>query len=454
MEVLQHECGVAMVHCHNRQTNAVPMTMQLIEHQRHRGRQGAGIALGNLSVTKFAGDNAVNHLVNAVVAPSNVAMSHVRYATNGDNGLNAVHPFVSTDNQLALCGNFHFGNDNSNNDGKTVTEDIANALVDNNIERALTHVLINKPGGFVLAGITLHGQSFAIRDRYGIRPAYYISTDSLTAVASERFALTAVFPNAVVKELMPGHAIITSPNGSTVVTRVLPPAKPAECPFEIIYFSSGNDPEIAAKRQLLGRSLAKQIRPLIAGQEQKPILTYVPNTAVDAWKGLSKELGDSVISVDIIKKSTFKRTFINTTELRENEVQDVYKLSSEAHKYTGRTIIIIDDSIVRGTTFRNGNLLAQLSQLNPQQIIIASAAPPVLYPDYYGIDIPTQAELVAYKALTAKGDIDMSRMAKLLTPLNMTIPLTVVYQTVADLKHILGHQYGTWVFTGEYPDNP
>lgn len=454
MELLQHECGVALVHCLGQSpTNSVPLALRLATLQRHRGRQGAGMAISNLSVIKFAGDNATERLINADIEPSHIAMAHVRYATNGNSSLNAVHPFVSTNKQLALCGNFHFGKNNSNHDGQIITEEIANSLCKTDLEHALKQTLKDTNGGFVLAGITRKGYSFAARDKYGIRPAYYICTNGITAVASERYALEATFPNTDVTELIPGHALITAPDGTIKITRILPPAKPAKCPFEIIYFSSGKDAEIASKRQLLGRCLATNIKPLIAGTQQKPLLTYVPNTAIDAWKGLAQELGDSVIPTAIIKKNASQRTFINATHAREKELQSIFSLTHEAHKYKGHDIIIVDDSIVRGTTFRHGNLLTLLAQLNPAKIIIASAAPPVLFPDYYGIDIPTQAELVACKALAADQSVDASLVANLLTPPNLTIPLKVVYQTVTDLKNTLGSQYGTWVFTGKYPEN-
>ena len=217
-----------------------------------------------------------------------------------------------------------------------------------------------------------------------------------------------------------------------------------QCPFERIYFASAKDPDIAAARRALGRALAPAVMQAIAGEALAPVLTYVPNSAVLAWEGLAEALDDAVVLSSIISKLTRHRTFMHGAESRVSEVESAYSVEAEA---LNRAVIIVDDSIVRGTTFRRSTLLRQLQERGATRIIIVSSAPPILYPDHYGIDIPTREELIAARAAATGRTV-----AELLTPPDVTIPVTVIYQSIADLCRVLGPSYGTWVFTGTYPD--
>lgn len=452
MEVLQHECGVALVRTIGQsKRNCIADAKQLIRLQRHRGRQGAGIASANFAVTKFNGDGAIDKLLSAPISPSHIALGHVRYATNGNESIEAMHPFISSNGRLALCGNFHFGKCYDAADGRNITEKIAALLERYTLCEALNIALADTSGGFVLCGITADGQTFAIRDRHGIRPAYYSLTDNYVAIASERFALEQILPDANATELPAGHAIISGSDGNTNITRILTPGIPAACPFERIYFSSAADKEIADVRQRLGQSLAAQISELLGPTPRPTLLTYVPNSAYHAWQGLANALGNSVIAAAILEKTISGRTFITGPTERAGEVSNAYRLNANAFAFSGHDIIIVDDSIVRGTTFRDSNLLPLLGTLTPGRIIIASSAPPVLFADYYGIDIPNSDVLIATKATDGHKNVDASRVAELIHPSGFTTPLSVVYQSVEALKAVLGPGYGTWVFTGDYP---
>lgn len=446
MEKLPHECGVALVCLPGNDTDAVPGALAMLRDQRHRGRQGAGLAVpdaaGGFSVLKFDDDNSLDHLCDAACAlHGDMVLGHVRYATNGRGGTEAVHPFVSRNGRVALCGNFHFGRRYEAPDGQLVTERIAQALSEtDSLTDALRQTLAEAHGGFVLCGITADGCAFAVRDRHGIRPAWYVLRDGELRVASERFALH----DANARELPAGHALVRDSHGRVTMERLMAEAPLCQCPFERIYFASAKDPDIAAARRALGRALAPAVMQAIAGEALAPVLTYVPNSAVHAWEGLAEALDDAVVPSSIISKLTRHRTFMHGAESRVSEVESAYSVEAEA---LNRAVIIVDDSIVRGTTFRRSTLLRQLQERGATRIIIVSSAPPILYPDHYGIDIPTREELIAARAAATGRTV-----AELLTPPDVTIPVTVIYQSIADLCRVLGPSYGTWVFTGTYPD--
>lgn len=342
---------------------------------------------------------------------------------------------------MALCGNFHFGRRYEAPDGQLVTERIAQALSEtDSLTDALRQTLAEAHGGFVLCGITADGCAFAVRDRHGIRPAWYVLRDGELRVASERFALH----DANARELPAGHALVRDSHGRVTMERLMAEAPLCQCPFERIYFASAKDPDIAAARRALGRALAPAVMQAIAGEALAPVLTYVPNSAVHAWEGLAEALDDAVVPSSIISKLTRHRTFMHGAESRVSEVESAYSVEAEA---LNRAVIIVDDSIVRGTTFRRSTLLRQLQERGATRIIIVSSAPPILYPDHYGIDIPTREELIAARAAATGRTV-----AELLTPPDVTIPVTVIYQSIADLCRVLGPSYGTWVFTGTYPD--
>lgn len=441
---------------------AVPSVLQMLRSQRHRGRQGAGLAVltapssAGFSVLKFDGNDSLDRLCDSAMPlgqlcqalKGSTAIGHVRYATNGLAGTEAVHPFVSPDGQVALCGNFHFGCRYEAPDGNLITRKIAEALASTGShQEALRLTLADARGGFVLCGITADGSAFAVRDRHGIRPAWYALDERGLRVASERHALHAA--NAC--PLPPGHALIMDADGSLSLVRIMEPAPLCQCPFESIYFASAEDPDIAATRRNLGRALSTQVLQVIDGEELPPLITYVPHSAVHAWQGLADALGDSVIPADIISKTTRHRTFMHVADGRTDEVRQAYTIDvgkiNNCDGVKGRAVIIVDDSIVRGTTFRQSTLLSDFQALGASRIIIVSSAPPVLFPDFYGIDIPTRAELVAAQA----ADSGLS-VPCLITPQSVTIPVSVIYQTVTDLQRVLGPDFGTWVFTGNYPD--
>ena len=356
------------------------------------------------------------------------------------------------------------------------------------ILRALRIVLPKLDGAFTLCGMTGDGWSFAVRDARGIRPGWFHVSPRAVAVASERPAIQAAFdvPPEAVRELPPGEALLVSPAGEVRFERVLPPAEPRPCAFERIYFSRANDAGIHRERKALGAALAPALLEAVGGDLENTFFSYIPNSAQVAFHGLLEALwteglaeGRPVRFGQVAVKDAKFRTFIADAAARREIGKHVYDVTYGLVRPGVDTLVVLDDSIVRGTTMRDA-ILPMLDRLGPRRIVVASSAPPIRYPDCYGIDMSTLGELVAFRALenllgkNAEADLGAvlesaapnplsalyarfserehaAEIARMLTPPGMRAEVSVVYQTVADLRAACPDAPGDWYFTGDYP---
>ena len=502
MDRLEHECGVVLLVVKDTPAHRYSrIAMDMLIMQEHRGRQGAGMGMAyvdsstgtDFSVRKIARYDAVWQLQADITAhppvPANIYLGHVRYATSGNNSMpEHTHPLLcapANGPRLMLCGNFHLnGLEPGRFDGISITQRLCSFISkDEDLLNALSGALAEIDGGFVLCGVTGRGEAFAVRDSHGIRPAYYYEDDRCMAVASERMPLARAFNANVadIMELPPGHAL-TVTSGTVEITRILLPAAMQSCPFERIYFSGDSDPYIAQIRRNLGKDLAIALQHTVSLNPGNTIVTYVPRTAVRAWEGLLSAMPE-MSGLPLIEKTTLRRTFIGKPDVRAKEAETAYRLTDIDVIPVGRTIVVVDDSVVRGTTFAQ-SVSDLLSRLRPRRIIIASAAPQLRYPDCYGIDLGTLDELVAFRAaieileedgrtdiladvyeacLSSRTDnrvrriydeIDPARLcrhiARMLVP-QTTIEADAVFQSIAGMHHAMPAGVGDWCFTGDYP---
>ena len=392
------------------------------------------------------------------------------------------------------------------------------------ILRALRMVLPKLDGAFTLCGMTGDGWAFAVRDANGIRPGWYHASPRAVAVASERPAIQAALdcPTDAVRELPPGVALLVSPAGEVRFERVLEPAEPRPCVFERIYFSRANDADIHRERKALGAALAAPILRAVDFDLDRTFFSYIPNSAQVAFHGLLEALwteglaeGRPVRFGQVAVKDAKFRTFIADAAARREIGKHVYDVTYGLVRPGVDTLVVLDDSIVRGTTMREA-ILPMLDRLGPKRIVVASSAPPIRYPDCYGIDMSTLGELVAFRALVnllgdeaeaalhaalASAAPDSlaalyarfteaehaAEIARLLTPPGMRAQVSVVYQTVPALHAALSARgtpppaasnggeaaferaqsalgtpatptsnacearFGDWYFTGDYP---
>jgi len=381
---------------------------------------------------------------------------------------------------------------------------------------AIANALKNADGAWTLCGMTADGWAFATRDPHGIRPGWHYIDDDVVVVASERAAIQAAFdvPPEAVKELPPGEALVVSPEGkvefadlnhaehvervesnasdlhvSTCSTR-LNNLSVRHCSFERIYFSRANDADIHRERKALGAALVPRILESANAPMDRIFFSYIPNSARIAFHGLLEELFRRCFSTqsrvdniprfgEVAVKDAKFRTFIADAAARREFYKHVYDVTYGLVKKDD-TLVVLDDSIVRGNTMKNA-ILPMLDRLGPKRIVIASSAPPIRYPDCYGIDMSTLGELVAFRALVnllgdgandslhdalmgnAKNPLEAlyakfteeqhaEEIARLLTPPDIKAEVVVVYQTVDDLRRCLGGEnIGDWYFTGDYP---
>ena len=388
-----------------------------------------------------------------------------------------------------------------------------------NIAKILKKASKNWDGGYAMIGLLGHGDAFVLRDPAGIRPAYYYQDDEVVVVASERPAIQTVFniPFEKVKELDPGHAIIIKKSGTTNIEQILKPTEKKTCSFECIYLSRGNDKEIYKERKELGKLLFPKILKAIDGDIKKTVFSYIPNTAEISFYGMVEEaqnyinsekekqilaLGNNITPKELHKilevcpriekvaiKDTKLRTFITQDGSRDDLVGHIYDISYGSVKKDDK-LVVIDDSIVRGTTLKN-SILKILDRLNPKKIIVVSSAPQLRYPDCYGIDISKLEDLIAFEAalelykergsmhivdeiykkskaqITLK-DIDIinyvqdfykpfsadeisQMIGKLLSPKEIKTEVVIIYQTIDNLHKACPNNLGDWYFTGNYP---
>ncbi len=387
------------------------------------------------------------------------------------------------------------------------------------LNKILRRAAKNFDGGYAMAGMLGHGDAFVLRDPSGIRPAYYYKDDEIVVVASERPAIQTVFnvPFEEVKELDPGHAIIIKKDGSSAIQKILEPKERKACSFERIYFSRGSDKEIYQERKELGRFLFPQILRSIDNDIKKTVFSYIPNTAETSFFGMVKEaqnylnkkkeeqilaLGTKITSEELhtildvrprIEKVAIKdaklRTFITQDSSRDDLVAHIYDISYGSVNQDDN-LVIIDDSIVRGTTLKK-SIIRMLDRLSAKKIIVVSSAPQIRYPDCYGIDMAKLEDFVAFKAALAlhedhntmdevkkiyhrcieqvnSNDNEVinyvkdfyapftaeeisTKIGKLLSPKNIKTEVQIIYQTIENLHKACPKNLGDWYFTGNYP---
>ncbi|MDC6387998.1 amidophosphoribosyltransferase [Maribacter sp. PR1] len=387
------------------------------------------------------------------------------------------------------------------------------------VSKILRRAAKNFDGGFTMAGLLGHGDAFVLRDPAGIRPAYYYKDDEIVVVASERPAIQTVFnvPFEEVQELEPGNAIIIKKNGATKIKQILEPRERKACSFERIYFSRGSDKEIYQERKMLGKLVFPQILKAIDGDIKNSVFSYIPNTAETSFFGMVKEaqnylnkkkeeqilsIGSKITSEELheilevrprIEKVAIKdaklRTFITQDDSRDDLVAHVYDISYGSVK-KGDNLVIIDDSIVRGTTLKK-SILRILDRLSPKKIIVVSSAPQIRYPDCYGIDMAKLEDFIAFRAALALHEENNSmhvienvykkciaqvnskdkdiknyvkeiytpfsantisdKIGKLLSPADIKAEVQIIYQSISSLHEACPKNLGDWYFTGNYP---
>ena len=393
---------------------------------------------------------------------------------------------------------------------KEISEIIENEI---DISRVLKRACKDFDGGYAMAGLTGSGSAFVVRDPNGIRPAYFYADDEVVVVASEKPAIKTAFNIEYnqIEEIKPGHALIINKNGEYgqhLITRV---DEKKSCSFERIYFSRGNDPDIYQERKKLGRLLVPQVLRAIHFDLKNTIFSYIPNTAETAFYGLMAGIEDYLInkqkeiiiegkpSVDpvedvlsfrpriekIVIKDAKLRTFITDDQHRDDLVAHVYDTTYEVVNRGKDTLVVIDDSIVRGTTLEK-SILTLLDRLGPKKIVVVSSAPQIRFPDCYGIDMSRMSDFVAFRAMIelvkdsgkdyqlgevydqcqhSKGEENYvkklyeqftdeeisAKIAEIVRPASMKAELEVVFQTVENLHKACPDHLGDWYFTGNFP---
>jgi amidophosphoribosyltransferase len=375
-------------------------------------------------------------------------------------------------------------------------------------------------GGYVMAGLIGHGDSFVVRDPAGIRPCFYYSDDEVVVVTSERPAIQTGFNVAItdIKELGAGNALIVKKDGTVSEVNVITPLEKKSCTFERIYFSRGNDRDIYTERKKLGSLLSDTVLQSINYDIENTVFSYIPNTAATAFYGMIDGVLDYLSeykATEILKmgpnpdkaklkklislkprrekmavKDAKLRTFITDDEHREDMVAHVYDVTYGLVRNDEDTLVVIDDSIVRGTTLRT-SILRILDRLHPKRIVIVSSAPQIRYPDCYGIDMSRLKDFVAFQAMLAllkdnhqehmlqevyakckaqeqlpkeemvnhlkelydlfTDDQISNKIAEILRPEDLSAEVTVIYQTIENLHLACPDHKGDWYFSGNYP---
>ena len=518
---LKHECAVAMVVLRKPPSAAGDFggtkLSLLLEKQHNRGQDGAGAAILRASpvpgeepywIAKSASATPLADVLGAIGRRTQsferIFLGHLRYATFGKNEAKFCHPFVHESSELArtllLAGNFNLTNaaelfesyrseggfPASRADGYLITELVARELAEGrSLAESLFAALAAADGAWTLCGMTGDGWAFATRDPHGIRPGFCYMDADVVAVASERPAIQAAFdvPPQAVKELPPGAVLVVSPGGEAKTVELRSPKPPPRaCAFERIYFSRANDADIHRERKSLGAALVPQILEAAESPMEDVFFSYIPNSARIAFHGLLERLFDEYGKIrfgEIAVKDAKFRTFIADAAARREFYKHVYDVTYGLVRPGKDTLVVLDDSIVRGNTMKNA-ILPMLDRLGPKRIVIASSAPPIRYPDCYGIDMSTLGELAAFRALVnllgeeaeqelwrAYGSGEMNplarlyamfteaeyaaEIARLLTPPGMKAKVKVVYQTINGLYAACPASSGDWYFTGDYP---
>jgi amidophosphoribosyltransferase len=554
----------------------------MMEKQHNRGQDGAGIATVKLNmpeghpfmkrmrsnVTQSIADifkkvqqeiedveklrpdiRNYPHLLKGYLSyMGEVMMGHLRYGTQGKNNIENCHPFVKGDvsplKSIALAGNFNLVNtqelfsfvnqqedssiDNCESDLSAMLE-VIHFFLKEAVEADPTQIqwvdILSKAtnkfdGGFVVEGLCGNGDSFVLRDKHGIRPAYYYIDEETIAVASERPVLMTAFKTTIdhIKELPAGHALIVKADGSYTLERIMEETEKKACSFERIYFSRGSDAEIYNERKQLGRLLSEKVLKSINHDLRNTIFSFIPNTAEVAFYGLIKgaeaylneikiqriqswdkdfdeeklrEMIERRVRIEKIAiKDVKMRTFITEESARNEMVQHVYDITYGTVRAGIDSMVIIDDSIVRGTTLRE-SIIRMLDRLGPKKITVVSSAPQIRYPDCYGIDMSKMGDFIAFQAtvellkennkahlladvyaecLQAKKSNTLTsenfvkkiykqfsvdeisvKIGQMLRPEDVHAEIDLIYQSIEDLHSACPDNKGDWYFTGDYP---
>ncbi|MEG1980251.1 MAG: hypothetical protein RR060_05965, partial [Victivallaceae bacterium] len=440
---LKHECGVTLLRlrkplCLYPEHYGLQKLALLLEKQHNRGQDGAGIASMKLEATPglpyfhIEKSNANNPLAQVLEEvwthpfDGELFLGHLRYGTFGEKALNACHPLVKQslcrNRTLLLAGNFNLTNSNFLFNELTAMghhlpdrfdTSILLHMIGHELEKMLDseHQLdmnlllrraaANWDGGFLICGMLGDGNAFAIRDPHGIRPAFYYFDDEIAVVASERPAIQTAFnlKSEVVKEIPPGHILTISSGNQVEIQPCLPVQEIRRCVFERIYFSRSNDCDIQQERRMMGKMLIPQIIQAIDNDLENTFFSYIPNTAQICFHGILDEFlyKQRIRFGQIIVKDAKFRTFIADQQRRNNLDMHIYDVVYGLINPGADNLVVTDDSIVRGTTMRN-LILRILDRLEPKKIVVVSAAPPICYPDCYGIDMASLGELIAFQA--------------------------------------------------------
>ena len=404
--------------------------------------------------------------------------------------------------------------------GSALAAEISRQL---DLARVLRKATEQFDGGYVFAGILGNGDSFVCRDPAGIRPGFYLVTDDCIAVASERAALSTVFNTDPrdIEAIPPGHALVMKKSGEYAIERFAEPLPLRQCTFERIYFSRGNDPAIYRERKQLGRNLAPRVVSALGGDLDHAVFGFIPNTSETSYYGLIEALGEErnrmaadriwadvragkatqesiramldgrIRAEKVAHKDQRLRTFITHDAARRDLVNHIYDIT-RGTVFPDDTLVVVDDSIVRGTTLRE-SIITMLARLNPKAMLVASASPPIMYPDCYGIDMSQLGRFIAFEAAVGlarehghaavldeieakcteqstwapermKNHVQLlyglftlhqieDKVAELIRSrsLDWSGQIRVVYQSVEGLRESMPDHSGDWYFTGEYP---
>jgi amidophosphoribosyltransferase len=602
---IKHECGIAFIRLlkpleyyqekYGTCFYGLNKLQLLMQKQRNRGQDGAGIATIKLNPNpgeryisrKRSNDpQSIKEVFNGVFSHfqhlgsdqihdakylkdnypymGELLLGHLRYGTHGKNVVENVHPFLRQNNwisrNLVVAGNFNLTNvdelfnelvalgqyPKEKSDTVTVMEKIGHFLDDEvqrlfdyfkpdgydnmgvneqifehlDIQRLLKRATKKFDGGYAMVGMIGHGDAFVMRDPNGIRPAYYYQDDEVVVAASERPAIQTSFniPFGDIKEIKPGHALIVKCNGKVSELPFTEPKERKSCSFERIYFSRGTDKSIYLERKKLGEQLVESVLKAVNYDFEHTVFSFIPNTAETAFLGMQEgvhrafnkiktekiiALGVSpkpedierILSVTprfekIVVKDEKLRTFIADDSTRGEMVSHVYDVTYGIVENGVDTLVLLDDSIVRGTTLKN-SIVKIVARLRPKKIIIVSSAPQIRYPDCYGIDMSKVGEFVAFRALVQllnknglehklveaydlckaqeklpkskvknvlkdlfdhfSYDAITTEIAEIVTPENIIPEVQVIYQTLDGLHEACPNNTGDWYFSGDYP---
>ena len=604
-DLLQHECGIAMLRLkqplqyyidkYGSAFYGLNKMYLLMEKQHNRGQDGAGLA--NIKMDVPPGKRYISRIRSVDSRPiqdvfsrimprfeglsseqlkdsqflqeemaftGELFLAHLRYGTYGKNQVENCHPFLRQNNwrtrNLVVAGNFNMTNTDELFDklvglgqhpkekADTVTilerighfvdvenqrlfdqykqeglanEDISGRIAEEiDLPTVLKHAANSLDGGYVMCGMIGHGDAFVMRDPNGIRPAFFYEDDEVVVITSERPVIQTAFNVSTedVHEIQPGHALIIKRDGTVSMPQVKQPGERKACSFERIYFSRGNDQDIYTERKELGRQLVPQIMEAVEHDLENTVTSFIPNTAETCFYGLVKGLEDHLSQAKIsriiglganpdpdevksilderarVEKIAIKdaklRTFITEDANRDDLVAHVYDIAYGTVNPGQDNLVVIDDSIVRGTTLKR-SILRILDRLNPKRIVVASSAPQIRYPDCYGIDMARLGDFVAFQAAISlikergmehlidevyakcKAQIELpkeentnqvkaiyepftteelnDRISQLLTPKGMNAEVKIVFQSIEGLHAACPNHQGDWYFTGDFP---